>query len=130
MLHESRDDEHAGFDLLGFLTLTGGLFALVLALLRGDDWAGRAGESSGSSAQRSRCSPRSSSSEWRTRGAMFDVALFRKPAFAGAQIIAFVVSAGMFAQVPYLTLYLQNTLRYSPIETGLRFSHSSASGCC
>src|SRR4051812_31543202 len=38
ILHESRDEEHGGFDLPGFVTLTGGLFALVLALLRGNDW--------------------------------------------------------------------------------------------
>src|SRR3954467_9305589 len=31
-LHESRNEEAGGFDLLGFLTLTPGLFALVVAL--------------------------------------------------------------------------------------------------
>src|SRR5690242_18886094 len=37
-LHESRDEAHGGFDLPGFATLTAGLFALVLGLLRGNDW--------------------------------------------------------------------------------------------
>src|SRR5213082_1136593 len=37
-LHESRDEEHGGFDIPGFITLTAGLFALVLALLRGTAW--------------------------------------------------------------------------------------------
>src|SRR3954463_4262769 len=37
-LHESRDEQHAGFDLIGFVLITGGLFALVLTLLRGNDW--------------------------------------------------------------------------------------------
>src|SRR5437016_2467270 len=37
-LHESRDDQHVGFDLAGFAFLTAGLFALVLALLRGESW--------------------------------------------------------------------------------------------
>src|SRR3954454_20044409 len=37
-LHESRDEAHGGFDLLGFVFLTGGLFSLVLALLRGESW--------------------------------------------------------------------------------------------
>ena len=65
-LHESRDEQHGGFDLLGFVTLTGGLFALVLALLRGNDW----GWSSGRIGRRSSspppcCSPRSSSIELR-----------------------------------------------------------------
>ena len=34
-LHESRDPQHRGFDAFGFVLLTGGLFALVLAFLRG-----------------------------------------------------------------------------------------------
>src|SRR5947208_13214989 len=37
-LHESRDEEHSGFDIAGFVLLTCGLFAFVLALLRGNDW--------------------------------------------------------------------------------------------
>src|SRR3954447_13679133 len=42
-LHESRDEEHGGFDIPGFITLTAGLFALVLALLRGTDWGWTSG---------------------------------------------------------------------------------------
>src|SRR5439155_1113230 len=42
-LHESRDEEHGGLDLAGLLTLSGGLFALVLALLRGNDWGWSSG---------------------------------------------------------------------------------------
>src|SRR5205823_1363339 len=52
---------------------------------------------------------------------MFDIALFRKPAFTGAQLIAFTISSAMFSQFLYLTLYLQNVLGYSPIGAGLRF---------
>src|SRR5436190_1902043 len=37
-LHESRNEEAGGFDLLGFVTLTPGLFALVVALFEGNDW--------------------------------------------------------------------------------------------
>src|SRR5947208_932314 len=37
-LHESRDEESGRFDPAGFALLTAGLFSLVLALLRGNDW--------------------------------------------------------------------------------------------
>jgi EmrB/QacA subfamily drug resistance transporter len=121
VLHESRDDDHAGFDLLGFLTLTGGLFALVLALLRGNDWGWQSGRVAGLFAAAVGLLAAFILVEWKTPRAMFDVTLFRKPAFTGTQIIAFVMSAGMFAQFLYLTLYLQNTLKLSPIATGLRF---------
>jgi predicted MFS family arabinose efflux permease len=52
---------------------------------------------------------------------MFDLALFRKPTFAGASIAAFTVSSSMFAMFLYLTLYLQTLLGLSPLQTGLRF---------
>ena len=41
--------------------------------------------------------------------------LFRKPAFAGVSIVAFALSAGMFAMFLYLTLYIQDVLGYSPL---------------
>src|SRR5205823_12691007 len=52
---------------------------------------------------------------------MIDLALFRRPAFVGAQITAFAISSSMFAMFLYLTLYLQNILGLSPLQTGLRF---------
>ena len=52
---------------------------------------------------------------------MFDLSLFRKPAFDGASIAAFVLSAAMFAMFLYLTLFVQNALGYSALEAGLRF---------
>jgi predicted MFS family arabinose efflux permease len=52
---------------------------------------------------------------------MLDLQLFRKPAFTGAQIVAFSIHASMFSMFLYITLYLQNVLGYSPLEAGLRF---------
>jgi predicted MFS family arabinose efflux permease len=60
-------------------------------------------------------------SQLRRQTPMLDVRLFRNPTFAGAQLIAFTISSGMFAQFLYLTLYLQNGLKLSPLQTGLRF---------
>ena len=51
-LHESRDEEHGGYDIPGFVTLSLGLFAFVLAMLRGNDWHW------GERARRSGCSSR------------------------------------------------------------------------
>jgi EmrB/QacA subfamily drug resistance transporter len=53
--------------------------------------------------------------------AMFDLSLFRKPTFIGGSIVAFALSAGMFSLFLYLTLYMQDVLRYSALDTGLRF---------
>ncbi len=51
---------------------------------------------------------------------MFDLSLFRKPAFTGVSIATFGIGAGMFALLPYLTLYLQNDLGLSPLQGGER----------
>src|SRR5256884_2099749 len=42
-LNETRDEERGGLDLPGLVTLTSGLFALVLGLLRGNDWGWSSG---------------------------------------------------------------------------------------
>ena len=52
---------------------------------------------------------------------MFDMTLFRQRAFVGVSIATFCIAAGMFAMFPYLSIYLQDVLGYSPLATGLRF---------
>ncbi len=52
---------------------------------------------------------------------MLDLSLFRRPAFTGASLVAFSVSASMFSMFLYLTLYIQDVLGYSPLQAGLRF---------
>ena len=59
--------------------------------------------------------------ERRSDHPMLDLSLFAKPAFDGASIAAFVLSASMFSMFLYLTLYIQNILGYTPLESGLRF---------
>jgi EmrB/QacA subfamily drug resistance transporter len=120
-LRESRDEEHGGFDLPGFATLTAGLFALVLGLLRGNDWGWSSGRVGGLLAVATVLLVAFVAVELRREQAMFDFRLFRVPSFTGAQVAAFVVSAGMFSQFLYLALYLQNVLGYSPIGAGVRF---------
>ena len=52
---------------------------------------------------------------------MLDLSLFRKPAFNGVSAVAFCLSASMFALFLYITIYIQGSLGYSPLEAGLRF---------
>ena len=52
---------------------------------------------------------------------MLDLTLFRTPAFAGASIVAFAISASMFSMFLFLTLYIQDVLGYDPLQAGLRF---------
>src|SRR4029079_2627387 len=59
--------------------------------------------------------------EGRRERPMFDLSLLRKPAFAGASIAAFALSASQFSLFLYMTLYIQNALGYAPLQAGLRF---------
>jgi len=120
-LHESRDEEHGGFDILGFVFLTGGLFSFVLALLRGNDWGWSSTKTVGLFAAAVVLLLAFGIAELRQRHPMLELRLFRTPTFTGAQIVAFSLSSSMFAQFLYLALYLQIVRGYSPLETGIRF---------
>jgi EmrB/QacA subfamily drug resistance transporter len=120
-LHETRDEEHGGFDLLGLVTLTAGLFALVIGLFRGTDWGWSSGRIVGLFAAAAVLLVAFALIEARQAAPMFDFQLFRVPTFAGAQITAFAISSGMFAQFLFLPLYLENVLGYSAVGAGVRF---------
>jgi EmrB/QacA subfamily drug resistance transporter len=121
VLRESRDEEHGGFDLAGLLTLTAGLFALVLGLFRGNDWGWSSGRIVGLFAAAAVLLVSFAFVELRQEAPMFDFHLFRIPTFTGAQITAFSISSGMFAQFLFLPLWLENVLGYSAVKTGVRF---------
>jgi len=121
VLHESRDEGHGGFDIAGQVILSAGLFAFVLGLLRGNDWGWSSGRVVGLLVGSAVALIVFGLVELRQEQPMFDVRLFRVPAFTGAQVVAFTISSSMFAMFLYFTLYLQNILRYSPLQAGLRF---------
>jgi predicted MFS family arabinose efflux permease len=54
------------------------------------------------------------------RRPMLDLALFRNRSFVGVSVATFCIGAGMFALLPFLTLYLQNYLGLSPLQGGIR----------
>jgi EmrB/QacA subfamily drug resistance transporter len=118
---ETRDPDAGSVDWPGLLTFSVGLFCLVYALVRGnaDGW----GSSTivGCLAGAAVLLPAFLVVEARQRRPMLDLTLFRKPAFLGASLAAFALSASMFAMFLYLTLYIQNALGYSPLQAGLRF---------
>ena len=116
---EGRDPTPRRVDWPGQITLIGGLFLLVLALLRGnaDGWG-----STGIVAALAGAAILLIGFvivEHRSREPMLPLSLMRRPRFAGAQIAVFAIAASFFAVFFYLTLYLQTVLGMSPIETGL-----------
>src|SRR5262249_19976237 len=119
-LRESRDPTAAGVDLRGVVLLCPALFLLVYALIRSNDkgWG---------SALIVSCFAACALllmlfvvAERRAAAPLLDLSLFRKPAFTGATIVAFTLSASIFAMFLYITLFFQNVLGLSPLEAGLR----------
>jgi hypothetical protein len=51
---------------------------------------------------------------------MADLHLFGRRSFAATGFVAFAISATVIGTITYLSLYLQNTLGYSPVQGGLR----------
>ena len=118
---ESRDPAAPRIDWAGQVTLTGGLFLLVLALLRGneDGWTSAPilAEAAGALVLLAAFV----AVEARVAQPMLPLRLFRDRSFTGAQIAAFAISASFFAIFLYTTLYLQQILGLSAIEAGLAY---------
>jgi EmrB/QacA subfamily drug resistance transporter len=116
---EGRDPTPRRIDAPGQLTLIGGLFLLVLALLRGnaEGWG-----STGIVAALVGAAVFLIAFvvvEGRRREPMLPLQLLSQRRFAGPQVAVFAIAASFFAVFLYLTLYLQTVLGMSPIETGL-----------
>jgi EmrB/QacA subfamily drug resistance transporter len=52
---------------------------------------------------------------------MLDLSLFRNTTFAGANTVMLLVALAMFGVFFYVSLYMQNVLRYSPTQAGAAF---------
>jgi EmrB/QacA subfamily drug resistance transporter len=125
-LRESSDPEHSRLDPIGLVTLTAGLMCLILALIEGNDHGWTSALILSLLAAGVVVLALFVWSQTRKTTTMIDLALFKRPAFLGAQVTAFAISSSMFAMFLYLTLYLQNILGLSPLATGLRFLPLSA----
>ncbi len=108
-------------DWPGLVTFSLGLFGLVFGLIRGNPEGWSSPQILASLAAAGVLLVAFVVVELRMRHAMLDLSLFRKPAFAGVSIVAFALSAGMFAMFLYITLYVQDVLGHSPLDAGLIF---------
>jgi EmrB/QacA subfamily drug resistance transporter len=118
---DSQRDPSARIDWAGVVTFSAGLFCLVFALIRGNDDGWTSAKIVSLLTTAALLLAIFVTVELRRDQPMIDLRLFRVPTFTGAQIVAFSIHASMFSMFLYITLYMQNVLRYSPLETGVRF---------
>ena len=118
---DSRDPHATGVDWPGLLSFSGSLFLLVYALVQGNEKGWGSTEIVAMLLTAAVLLVAFVVVEHLQSRPMLDLALFRRPAFAGASIVAFALSGSFFAMFLYLTLYIQDVLGYSPLQAGLRF---------
>jgi EmrB/QacA subfamily drug resistance transporter len=116
---ESKDAVARRVDLAGLLTLTSGLFLLILALLRGNELGWGSTQIVAELAGAAALLVVFLAVESDIKDPMLPLGLFRDGRFTGAQVGAFAISASFFAVFFYITLYLQQVLGLSAIEAGL-----------
>jgi EmrB/QacA subfamily drug resistance transporter len=121
-VEESKNPHAAALDWLGTVLFSTALFGLIFGLIRGnpEGW-GSAPIVASLAGAVVLLAAFVAVERRRGEAAMLDLRLFRLPAFDGASVAAFVLSAAMFAMFLYLTLYIQNILGYSALESGIRF---------
>ena len=108
-------------DWAGLVTFSLGLFGLIFGLIRGNAEGWASAQILASLIGAAALLAAFVVIELRRENAMLDLSLFRVPAFGGVSIVAWALSAGMFAMFLYITLYVQDILGFSPLEAGLRF---------
>jgi predicted MFS family arabinose efflux permease len=122
LLRESRAElAHRHFDLAGAGTVTAGLMLLVYALTRAttDGWGspvtlGLLGAAAALIAA-------FVAIESRSRSPLLPLRIFRRRTISAANAAMAIVGAVAFSEFFVLTLYLQDVLHYSAVQTGVAF---------
>jgi EmrB/QacA subfamily drug resistance transporter len=123
---ESRDETVGRtVDYPGIATLTGSLTALVLVLIEGNAWHWGSARVITLLAIALVGLIAFVRIEQRSPAPIVNFGFFRARSFLGSNLVAFFVTFAMFSQFFFLTLYMQNVLHYSPLQSGLRFLPST-----
>ena len=124
--HESRDETvDRRIDLPGIAAMTIALTALVFALVEGNAWGWGSPGILALLALSVVAFASFIAIERRAPAPIIDFDFLRSKQFAGANLVAFMISFGMLASFFFLALYMQNILGYSPLEAGVRFLPST-----
>jgi EmrB/QacA subfamily drug resistance transporter len=122
VIEESRDtSEERRLDLPGQLAGGVGLFALTYALIEANTYGWTSGRILGAFAVAAAALGLFLWLERVQRVPMLDLGLFRNGTFAGANTVILLVALAMFGVFFFVSLYMQNILGFSAVETGAAF---------
>jgi EmrB/QacA subfamily drug resistance transporter len=122
LLRESRvEGAHRRFDLAGAATITSGLMLLVYAMTRATARGWGSGSTLGLLAASAVLVVAFIAIEMRSKAPLLPLRMFRVRSLAAANAAGVIVAAVGFSMFFVLTLYLQQVLHYSPMQTGVAF---------
>jgi EmrB/QacA subfamily drug resistance transporter len=122
LIDESRDMSHEQRpDVPGLLSSSVGLFALTYGLIEANNYGWSSGRILGAFAVGAVALAVFVLLERQQRLPMLDLSLFRNRTFAGANTAMLFVGVAMFGLFFYVSLYMQQVLGFSPVQTGATF---------
>jgi EmrB/QacA subfamily drug resistance transporter len=122
LLGESRSDlAHRHFDVAGAATVTSSLMVLVYAVTRTSDSGWTNGLTDALLVLSAVLLAAFYAIERRSPAPLLPLRIFRLRQLSAANVIAFFVGSIMFSQFFLQTLYMQDVLRYSPLQSGAGF---------
>jgi len=119
---ESKDEHaHKSFDIAGAVTVTAGLLALVYGIVKAQEKGWTSLHTGGFFALAVVLLVAFVVIERRSAEPLVRLDIFRVRTVRAANVVMFLVAAGLFAMFYFNTLYLQRVLGYSALEAGLAF---------
>jgi EmrB/QacA subfamily drug resistance transporter len=121
LLSESLDRHGQGFDIPGAILVTSGLSLLVLGITQGYGWGWESGRTIGVFAAAAVLLVAFVIWERRVKDPLVPFSIFRLQTLAAANVVGFILGTALFAMFLMLTLYMQQVLNYSALETGIGY---------
>jgi EmrB/QacA subfamily drug resistance transporter len=123
---ESRlDATHRRFDVFGALSVTSGLLLLVFAISKAPDVGWGTARTISLLIASSVLLAAFVAIEARVEAPLMPLGIFKLQTLAGANVVGFLLGASFFAFIFVGTLYMQQVLHYSAIQTGLAWLATS-----
>jgi EmrB/QacA subfamily drug resistance transporter len=122
LIPESRDEHaHRAFDVAGAVSVTGGLMALVYAIVKAETAGWGSATTIGFFALAAILLASFVVIELRSKAPLVRLSIFRVRSLLTANVVMLLVASGMFAMFFFNTLYIQRVLGFGPLEAGLAF---------
>ena len=121
LIDESKDETHERLDLPGLITSGIGLFALTYGLIEANEYGWSSARIVGAFATAAVALVVFLLLERHQRAPMLPLDLFRNRTYTGANTVMLLVALAMFGVFFFVSLYMQNILGFSPVQTGAAF---------